>query len=194
MSDGPVLYFITHPDVVIDPAVPITDWPLSPRGRTRMAALASAPWIWGLSALYCSTERKARDGAAILSGLCGLTPVEREDLSENDRSSTGYLPPEEFQATADAFFAEPDVSTRGWARAVDEQARIVAALEAVMAQATGAVAVVSHGAVGALALAHYLGEPISRALDQPGTAGGNFFALSIPRRAVLHGWRPVDPF
>lgn len=193
MSDGPVLYFITHPDVVIDPAVAITDWPLSPRGRTRMAALASAPWIWGLLALYCSTERKARDGAAVLSGLCGLKPVERADLGENDRSSTGYLPPAEFQAAADGFFAEPEESVRGWARAVDEQARIVAALEAVMAEASGSVAVVSHGAVGAMALAWYLGQPISRALDQPGSAGGNFFALSMPKRAVLHGWRPIDP-
>lgn len=193
MSDGPVLYFITHPDVVIDPAVPITDWPLSPRGRTRMAALASAPWVWRLTALYCSTERKARDGADILAGLCGRPPIERADLGENDRSSTGYLPPTEFQSAADAFFAEPEASVRGWARAVDEQARIVASLEAVMAEVSGDVAVVSHGAVGALALARYLGEPISRALDQPGSAGGNFFALSIPQRAVLHGWRPVDP-
>ena len=109
------------------------------------------------------------------------------------RSSTGYLPPAEFQAAADAFFAEPDMRFRGWARAVDEQARIVAALEAVMAEASGPVAVVSHGAVGALALAHYLGQPISRELDQPGAAGGNFFALSIVPRRVLHGWRPIDP-
>ena len=73
VSDGPVLYFITHPDVVIDPAVPITEWPLSPRGRTRMAALASAPWIWRLTALYCSTERKARDGAALADVIASST-------------------------------------------------------------------------------------------------------------------------
>lgn len=193
MSDGPVLFFITHPDVVIDPAVPVTDWPLSPRGRTRMGALASAPWIWSLSALYSSAERKARDGAAVLGGLTGMVPVERADLGENDRSATGYLPPEEFQRAADAFFAQAETSVRGWARAVDEQARIVEALEAIMQDASGNVAVVSHGAVGALALAHYLGRPISRDLDQPGSAGGNYFALSIPRRDVLYGWRPVDP-
>ncbi|MDF1791316.1 MAG: phosphoglycerate mutase family protein [Thalassobaculaceae bacterium] len=193
MSGGPVLYFITHADVVIDPTVAIIDWPLSSRGRTRMAALASAPWIWRLSGLYCSPERKARDGAAVLAGITGRAPVVRDDLGENDRSATGYLPPEAFQATADAFFAAPEQSARGWARAVDEQARIVSALEAVMGQVEGDVAVVSHGAVGALALAHYLGQPISRSLDQPGADGGNFFALSMADRAVLYGWRPVDP-
>jgi broad specificity phosphatase PhoE len=158
-----------------------------------MASLAASPWLWRLTALYTSTERKARDGAAVLGGLTGLAPIERADLGENDRSATGYLPPDAFQAAADAFFAAPETSVRGWARAVDEQARIVAALEAVMGQATGDRAVVSHGAVGALALAHYLGEPISRDLEQPGTAGGNYFALSMPRRSVLHGWCPVDP-
>jgi broad specificity phosphatase PhoE len=193
VTDGPSLYFITHADVVIDPSVAITDWPLSDAGRRRMAVLASGPWIWRVSALYCSAERKARDGAAVLAGLTGLTPVERADLGENDRSATGYLPPEDFQRTADLFFAEPNTSVRGWARAADEQARIVAALEAIMRETAGDVAVVSHGAVGALALAHYLGRPISRDFDQPGSAGGNYFALSIPRRAVLHGWRPVDP-
>lgn len=191
--NAPTLYFITHSDVVIDPSVAIADWPLSDRGRIRMAALASTPWIWRLTELYASTERKARDGAAVLAGLTGLKPIERADLGENDRSATGYLPPEEFQAAADAFFAEPDASIRGWTRAVDEQARIVAALEAVISEANGDVAVVSHGAVGALALAHYLEQPISRALDQPGAAGGNFFALSIADRRVRHGWRPVDP-
>ena len=33
-----VVYFITHPDVLIDPAVPVPEWPLSPRGRARMQA------------------------------------------------------------------------------------------------------------------------------------------------------------
>lgn len=193
MSEAPTLYFVTHADVVIDPSVAVTDWPLSDLGRRRMAALAAGPWIWRLAALYCSSERKARDGAAVLAGLTGLMPIERPDLGENDRTATGYLPPAEFQATADAFFAEPDASVRGWARAVDEQARIVAALEAILVESAGDVAVVSHGAVGALALAHYLGRPISRDLDQPGAAGGNYFALSIASRAILHGWRPVDP-
>jgi broad specificity phosphatase PhoE len=66
LSADSTLYFITHADVVIDPAVPITEWPLSERGRIRMASLAASPWLWRLTALYTSTERKARDGAAVL--------------------------------------------------------------------------------------------------------------------------------
>jgi hypothetical protein len=35
------IYFITHPDVVIDRVAPFGRWPLSPRGRTRMLMLLS---------------------------------------------------------------------------------------------------------------------------------------------------------
>ena len=42
-------------------------------------------------------------------------------LHENDRSATGYLPPNQFEAMADRFFAEPQASVLGWERAVDAQ-------------------------------------------------------------------------
>lgn len=184
--------FITHPNVAIDPAVPIADWPLSARGRERMARACALPWVAGLSALYASAERKARDGAEVLAAATGLPVRVRDDLGENDRSATGYLPPAEFEATADRFFAEPEASVRGWARAVDEQRRIVGAVDAILGETTGDVAIVSHGAVGALLLADLLGEPVSRRFDQPGTGGGNLFAFDAATGQVVHGWQPID--
>lgn len=195
MSPAPkrVVYFITHPNVVIDPAVAITEWPLSELGRMRMVKACVQPWVPTLSAVYSSAERKALVGAEILAAASGLPVTVRADLGENDRTATGYLPPAEFEALADRFFAEPERSVRGWGRAVDEQARIVAAVEAAIAEAagTGGIAVVSHGAVGALLLAHLLGASISRRFDQPVTGGGNVFAFDAGSRAVLHAWRPI---
>jgi hypothetical protein len=37
--------FVTHPDVAIDPAVPVPRWPLSPRGRERMNVGLRQPWV-----------------------------------------------------------------------------------------------------------------------------------------------------
>jgi hypothetical protein len=37
------VYFITHPDVLIDPSVPVPEWPLSPRGRDRMVLALARP-------------------------------------------------------------------------------------------------------------------------------------------------------
>jgi hypothetical protein len=40
----PSVFFITHPDVVINPSTPIADWPLNERGRARMRAMVAASW------------------------------------------------------------------------------------------------------------------------------------------------------
>lgn len=121
----PTVFFITHPDVQIDPDVPVPEWPLNERGRARMRAMATHRWIGGVRAIFASSERKARDGAQLLAeglGLQGYTVI--DSLGENDRSATGYLPKQEFEATADAFFAEPQISVRGWEPAADAQTRI----------------------------------------------------------------------
>jgi broad specificity phosphatase PhoE len=80
------------------------------------------------------------------ASLAGYSVV--DDLGENDRSATGYLPKQEFEATADAFYARPQESVRGWERAADAQARIVRAVDQIVSQtpAEGDVAIVGHGA------------------------------------------------
>jgi broad specificity phosphatase PhoE len=186
--------FITHPDVRIDPAVPVPDWPLSERGRERMRAVLSLPWTKDLRALFCSTERKAVDGATILAEALDLPITQVADLGENDRSATGYLPKLAFEAMADAFFARPEESVRGWERAVDAKRRIVAAVDEVLRRAPGEgdIAIVSHGAVGALYLCHLQGRPISRAADQPAGQGGNFYSFTAEDRRLLQGWKSID--
>ena len=187
------VYFITHPDVLIDPAVPVPEWRLNARGVARMRAMLVHDWIRGIAHVASSTERKAVDGAAILAAHLGLVPAMYAGLGENDRSSTGYLAKAEFEAMADAFFANPEASVSGWERAVDAQARIVAAMRDVLCAApTGDVAVVSHGGVGALLLCHLLGSPISRAADQPPGGGGYVLAFDRAAWTLRHGWRPID--
>jgi broad specificity phosphatase PhoE len=190
-----VLY-VTHAEVAIDPAVPVPDWALSPGGRARHRAFARRMRGAGLGAVYSSPERKAREAAAILAAEVALPVVVAEDLHENDRSATGYLPPAEFEAVADAFFARPDESVRGWERAADAQARIVGAVEAILRgdPAGGVVAIVGHGGVGALLMCRVLDEPIGRRRDQPGRGGGNCFAFSFRDGEgwrLLHGWTDI---
>ena len=189
------LLFITHADVVIDPAVPVTEWGLNDRGRARHAAFAASEAVAGVSAIHASAERKAQDGAAILGQALGLPVQTMAALHENDRSATGYLPREAFEAMADAFFARPTEAVRGWERAVDAQARICAAVhEIVAADATqGDIAIVAHGAVGALFLSDRMGVAISRAQDQPANGGGNYLACRLPGLALDHGWRDIAP-
>jgi broad specificity phosphatase PhoE len=189
-----IAYFITHPDVVIDPSVPVSDWPLSSRGTRRMASLLVQPWVRAIRAIFSSAERKALQAANMMAGSLSFSPVAIDDLGENDRSSTGYLPKAEFEAVAEEFFARPEASVRGWERAVDAQHRIVGAVGRAisMAPAEGDIAIISHGAVGALLRCYLRGVPISRAEDQPPGSGGNMYLFDTATRQLLTGWQRID--
>lgn len=185
-------YFITHPNVVVSPDVPVPRWPLSDLGKHRMRAGLRQPWVRDITSIYCSTEQKAIDGATILSDHLGIPFSEVPELGENDRSATGFLAPDEFERVADEFFAKPTVSVRGWERAVDAQARVVKAVERIAQKDNGVIAIVAHGAVGTLLYCHLAGEPIARRWDQPPNGGGNYFRFSLVPRAAHSWWQPID--
>lgn len=195
-------YFITHPDVVLDPSVPIGRWSLSERGRSRMRSLLEKAWIRDLGHVFSSSEQKALDGARILSEALRIPHTVLPELGESDRSATGFLPPAEFWKVVDEFFSQPERSVRGWERARDAQARIVAAVgEALRLAPEGAsIACISHGGVGTLLLCHLKGVPISRSEEQPrpapgsppGSGGGHYFAFDAESRELLHGWKAID--
>ncbi len=158
-----------------------------------MRALLSRRWVSGLESVYSSTEQKARDGARILSEHIAVPVQEVAALGENDRSSTGYLAAEEFEATANQFFANPHVSVRGWEPAAVAQQRIVRAVDEILEsnRCAGDIAIISHGGVGTLLLCYLSGWPIDRSRDQPGTGGGNYFAFDTSK-LIAHGWLPID--
>lgn len=158
--------------------------------------MAASPWTSAVRHIFSSSERKARDAAQLLAdglGLHGCSVV--DGLGESDRSATGYLAQQEFEATVDAFFAQPQTSVRGWEPAADAQARIVHAVEQVISQASdnGDVAIIGHGGTGTLLYCHLAGLPISRHHEQPATNGGNWFAFDRVSRKLLHmGWRSIN--
>lgn len=185
------LFFITHPEVVVDGAVSVTAWPLSALGRRRAAAFASSGRLAAVTRVFSSDERKAREAAELLAAPLGAAVSVRAELGENDRSSTGFLESAAFEAAADEFFRQPSQSFRGWETAAAAQARIVAAIERIIADDPhdGDTAVVSHGAVGTLLKCHLKGVPISRAEDQ--TRQGNFYRVDKATRRLLHDWLPL---
>ena len=187
-------YFITHPNVVVSRELPGPQWPLSELGRRRMHSGLAQPWVSDISSIYCSTEQKAIDGAEIMANhlSLGYTPIHA--LGENDRSATGFLPPHEFEAVADEFFAKPEQSVQGWEKAVDAQARVLGAVRSISAsdQSRGAIAIVAHGAVGTLLYCYLSGQPISRRRDQTPGGGGNYFAFELDPDRAFSWWKAID--
>jgi broad specificity phosphatase PhoE len=152
------------------------------------------PWVRNVTAIYCSTEQKAIDSARVLAEHLALPFQQIPELGENDRSATGFLPPDEFERVADEFFARPEESVRGWERAIDAQSRIVRAVEQLSRtdKSAGSIAIVSHGAVGTLLYCHLAGQAISRRWDQPANGGGNFYSFTLLPRRVYSWWRAFD--
>jgi broad specificity phosphatase PhoE len=184
--------YLTHPQVEVDPTIAVPLWGLSRVGRGRLQSLIKTGWLGGTTQVISSAERKAVETAQTIAAALGADFEIRETMHENDRSATGFLPSPEFEVVADAFFAYPDQSIRGWERAVDAQARIVREVEAVLTgQQEGDILFVGHGAVGTLLFCHYAGLPIARAHDQP-NGGGNYFTMTKANRKPLHAWRPME--
>ncbi len=64
--------YLSHPQVKIDPAVPVPEWGLSELGRERMQTLAQQPWIRPFRRVISSSETKAIETAEILADALGV--------------------------------------------------------------------------------------------------------------------------
>ncbi|RXH15006.1 histidine phosphatase family protein [Bradyrhizobium guangzhouense] len=187
-----VVRYLTHPQVNIDPSIPVPRWGLSEVGRARTEAVTATGLFSGTAQVISSGEQKAIETAEIIAAKLGIDVEVREAMHENDRSATGFLVPDEFEEVANQFFGQPQVSVRGWERAVDAQVRVVGEVEHVLARDTpGDVLFVGHGGVGTLLYCHYAGLAIDRVHDQL-AGGGCFFAFTSQERRVLHGWRRLE--
>jgi broad specificity phosphatase PhoE len=190
-----IAFYITHPQVAIDPKVPVPGWGLSQVGRARLVAVMASDWVRSLAHIFSSTEKKAVESAKVFAEAAKCEVEAVAAMGENDRSATGYLPPSEFENAADRFFAYPSQSFHGWETAVEAQTRIVSAVEAAIARRpTGQpIAFVGHGGVGTLLKCRLAGVPIARKHDQP-AGGGNVFAFRLSDRRLLCDWTPVEIF
>lgn len=186
--------YLTHPQVLIDPAREVTQWSLNSVGAARVAALVAQPGLLARTTRVISSgETKALETARPLAAAFGAALEIRPRMHENDRSATGFLPPAEFELVADAFFANPSDSIRGWEAAADAQRRIVEEVETCLREdAVGDVLFVGHGAVGTLLFCALSGLAIDRRFDQGSGGGGCWFQFDIATRKPPRGWQPME--
>lgn len=186
----PNLLIITNPEVTIEPAVPIEDWGLSSTGRKRAADFASSEAMSDVTQVWTSDERKARETGETLARPRTLSLNCHAGLGENDRTATGYLPRDVFEAAADAFFVQPKTSYRGWETAVEAQTRIHrTVIEIVQMHGAGDLAIVTHGAVGTLLWCPLSDCSIVRKYDQP--SQGHFWQENLKTLKPHSIWGPL---
>lgn len=189
-----LLRYLSHPQVQIDANVPVPNWGLSDIGRDRTVAIRNAASFAKTNLIVSSTEKKAVETAEIIGNTIDVDITRVPRMHENDRSATGFLPPDKFEELADLFFLHPEQSVLGWERALDAQKRIVEETDKfIRDHKSGDILFVGHGGVGTLLYLHFAGEPICRDHDQP-AGGGNFFTVSLDTFKPVHGWCPMEQF
>ncbi len=184
------LFYVSHPEVVIDPAVPVPEWGLTEHGQQRATAMLDQPWVPGIGRLVSSAEHKAVELAEIVASALGVPVEQRPATGETDRSATGFVPHEEHERLAEQFFGSPAESASGWERAVDVQRRVVAALADVLADGPHDVMVAGHGGAGTLLFCHLADVAVDRRLDQP--SPGHVWCFDRAARVIEHWWHPID--
>lgn len=194
-----IAYYITHPQVNIDPSVDVPQWGLSNIGEGRVNALIQKLKLNKHGdqnfTIISSNEVKAIETARPLADYFNCKLIIDPGMGENDRSATGFLDPDTFEDVANQFFKNPDTSIEGWERARDAQNRIVERFQSHLTQTPDKTMIfVGHGAVGTLLYCHLKREDIDRKFDQPGGGGGNFFKIDTKAKVALSHWQPIEEF
>ena len=138
----------------------IADPELAPDGHVQAARMAAYLATEDIAAVYVSPLRRAKETAAPLVKLLGISPTVDDDISEFDRNSSEYVPVEELRGTNDPRWLR---MMRGeWEEGHDDpnefRKRVIAAFERMIAAHSGQrVVAVCHGGVINQYLAHILG-------------------------------------
>ncbi|SEN40440.1 Broad specificity phosphatase PhoE [Pseudorhodobacter antarcticus] len=180
------ILYLSHPEVKIDPQTPVSEWDLSDQGRRRLLAAVARGWPGRGWRIIASPEAKAQQTAEVLSNAFNLPLHTHPDMGELDRSTTGYVPHDRHESLANALFANRTNGPEGWESANAAQKRIAKAYGEVLAEVSGRLLFVGHGAVGSFLWCALTKTPISRAMDQQRC--GSFWA----GLSQIDGFRPAQ--
>ncbi len=84
-------YYLTHPEVVIDPHLDVAKWGISVAGRTRIEAAIERGVFDQIEHIISSEEQKAIDVAKLISGHLNIRYHTDPLCGENDRTATGFF-------------------------------------------------------------------------------------------------------
>lgn len=137
------------------PGLPQDQWELTAEGRARCRPLAEQLRPYQVQYILTSHELKAQQTAALTAAELDISWEVRAGFEEQG-GNPPYLDQEAFSAAVQALFTQPQVMVFGSETGQQAQARFTAATNRLLAKfPTGNVAVVTHGRVLTLFLAHH---------------------------------------
>ena len=178
------LILIRHSLPAITGEEPASRWQLSEEGRRRCERLAELLAAHHPSAIVTSTEPKAIETGQIVGQRLGIPIEAAPNLHEHERPSTGLDTPEQFEDKVARLLENPGELVFGAETGDQARERFSAAVDDTMKKhPAGNVAIVSHGTVMTLYLAHVAAidpVPFWKQLGLPA-----FVVLSYPELVLL---------
>jgi broad specificity phosphatase PhoE len=182
---GRKLILVRHsmPEIVL--GVPASQWRLSEEGRARCIRLAGRLREHDPIVIVASQEPKAVETGQVVAGVLGIPFDTAEGLHEHERGPVESLGSREaFQALVASVFEQPGALVFGQETGDQARTRFARALDQEIGQhPAGNLAVVSHGTVMTLFIAHATGldpVPFWKRLGLPA-----FAVLSLPDLSLL---------
>lgn len=177
---GKKLLFIRHSDVQRNPATPSREWLLSEDGRSRARQLAPQIVPHNPTRIITSDEPKARETGHIIANELSLPWQPATNLHEHDRQGAPFFTSKEaFETAVARFFNNPDTLVFGNETANQAFERFDTAVHRLIADyPEDILAIVTHGTVLTLFLAHYnpfASFPFWQNMQMP-----DLFVVSLP--------------
>jgi len=150
------LILIKHAMPQIDTTKSSRDWILSPEGRQSCRPLAEKIQPYAPLQMITSDEPKAHDTGKIAADHLNIPCTTRPNLHEHDRVGVPFISDKtKWHATIQTFFVQPNDLIFGNETATQAKDRFTNALNQVLTEFTGTLAIATHGTVISLFVAHH---------------------------------------
>jgi len=144
------LLFIRHSKSQPEPEIPARNWHLSEEGRRRCEDMAPKVAAYAPQKIIASREPKAAETGQIIANKLELPFDTAENLHEHERETFPFATQEDFDASVKRLFEYPDQLVMGEETAEQASTRFDAAVQNVLSENSGNIAIASHGTVMSL--------------------------------------------
>ena len=181
------LIYITHPSVEIVPNIRIDTWQLSEEGQKAAKRLSKLNFYKNVRLVYSSREPKAIETAQILSEKYHFKIKSYKELNELNRSSTGFILPDEYIKAIQYVYQYPDRSFQGWEKLDKSYERNTEVLQEIIKKHVGdLIIIIGHGQSGTLIKCWIKKIKPSWAEDPKTTAC--YFIADLNTNKILQDW------